>query len=600
MNPVVAVDIILLAASLLTLIILLRPVNRRFLLKARAVFVGGVIFTLSYGLCLLLGGPGANDTIESTEDLIGAMIPVWWAFVFYFFLQEIDSNDLRQKDEHFRRLFEQSNDAILIHKQGRILDVNQRACDLLGYDKGKLLTMEIRDLHPEDEHHSAMERIALVEKGLFLFFETRLKRADGGVVDVEVSSSLINAGDKTIQGIVRDITERKLYEERKRTRQDQIHLMEKMEAAGTMAAGIAHNFNNILMGIQGNVSMILLQKDNGHPEYERLKTIEGLTERASELTGLILDMAEGGSRKLGRADLNHIVEATSNTFRADQEKVTIKRELAGDLLPVEVDRRQIWKCLMALYRNCAEAMPEGGTIELRTTNVTREDMGQIAREMVPQGEYVRLTISDTGIGMDKPEKDRIFDPFFTTKGLARATGLSLSSVYGTVRAHGGYIWVDSEKGVGTTFEIYLPAISHEITERKAHMGEKGEEPRDSKTVLLIDDEEMIISLGREMLEKLGYRAITAKSGRDGIRLYETRKEEIALVILDLIMPDTAGIEVYEAIMEINPDAKVLFSSGYVLEGVLEEMLEKSKAGFIQKPYGLEELSKKVDHIMENG
>ncbi|MBW2030677.1 MAG: response regulator [Deltaproteobacteria bacterium] len=160
--------------------------------------------------------------------------------------------------------------------------------------------------------------------------------------------------------------------------------------------------------------------------------------------------------------------------------------------------------------------------------------------------------------------------------------------------------MDSEKGVGTTFEIYLPAISHEITERKAHMGEKGEEPRDSKTVLLIDDEEMIISLGREMLEKLGYRAITAKSGRDGIRLYETRKEEIALVILDLIMPDTAGIEVYEAIMEINPDAKVLFSSGYVLEGVLEEMLEKSKAGFIQKPYGLEELSKKVDHIMENG
>jgi len=600
MNPVVAVDIILLAASLLTLIILLRPVNRQFLLKARAVFVGGVIFTLSYGLCLLLGGPGANDTIESTEDLIGAMIPVWWAFVFYFFLQEIDSNDLRQKDEHFRRLFEQSNDAILIHKQGRILDVNQRACDLLGYDKGKLLTMEIRDLHPEDEHHSAMERIALVEKGLSLFFETRLKRADGGVVDVEVSSSLINAGDKTIQGIVRDITERKLYEERKRTRQDQIHLMEKMEAAGTMAAGIAHNFNNILMGIQGNVSMILLQKDNGHPEYERLKTIEGLTERASELTGLILDMAEGGSRKLGRADLNHIVEATSNTFRADQEKVAIKRELAGDLLPVEMDRRQIWKCLMALYRNCAEAMPEGGTIELRTTNVTREDMGQIAREMVPQGEYVRLTISDTGIGMDKPEKDRIFDPFFTTKGLARATGLSLSSVYGTVRAHGGYIWVDSEKGVGTTFEIYLPAISHEITERKAHMGEKGEEPRDSKTVLLIDDEEMIISLGREMLEKLGYRAITAKSGRDGIRLYETRKEEIALVILDLIMPDTAGIEVYEAIMEINPDAKVLFSSGYVLEGVLEEMLEKSKAGFIQKPYGLEELSKKVDHIMENG
>ncbi|MBW2031910.1 MAG: PAS domain S-box protein, partial [Deltaproteobacteria bacterium] len=237
MNPVVAVDIIFLAASLLTLIILLRPVNRRFLPKARAVFVGGLIFTLSYGLCLLLGGPGANDTIESTEDLIGAMIPVWWAFVFYFFLQEIDSNDLREKEEHFRRLFEQSNDAILIHKQGRILDVNQRACDLLGYDKGKLLTMEIRDLQPEDEHHSAMERIALVEKGLPLFFETRLKRADGGMVDVEVSSSLINGGDKTIQGIVRDITERKLYEERERRRQNQIHLTEKMEAIGTMAAG---------------------------------------------------------------------------------------------------------------------------------------------------------------------------------------------------------------------------------------------------------------------------------------------------------------------------------------------------------------------------
>ncbi|GAI20404.1 unnamed protein product, partial [marine sediment metagenome] len=234
-----------------------------------------------------------------------------------------------------------------------------------------------------------------------------------------------------------------------------------MEALGTLAGGIAHNFNNLLMSIQGNASLMLLETEPTHASYERLKNIEKSLQSGSRLTHQLLGYAREGRYEIKPTSLNQLIEETSNTFGTTKREIRIHRELAQDLLGIKADQGQIEQLLLNLYVNAADAMPGGGDLFLNTINVTHKDMRGKPYKPNP-GNYVLLTVRDTGVGMDKKTMERVFDPFFTTKGLARGTGLGLASVYGVVKAHAGYIDVKSKKGHGTTFSIYLPASEKRV------------------------------------------------------------------------------------------------------------------------------------------
>jgi two-component system cell cycle sensor histidine kinase/response regulator CckA len=387
---------------------------------------------------------------------------------------------------------------------------------------------------------------------------------------------------------LKDITESKRLEA-------QFQQAQKMEAIGTLAGGLAHDFNNLLMGTQGNISLMLLDIDSSHPHYERLKSMEKLVQSGAKLTSLLLGYASKGRYEVKPLDANQLVEETSEAVGRTRKGITIHKELTEDLFPIEADRVQIEQVLLNLFVNAADAMPGGGDLTLKTMNTTQDDMKGGPYDPKP-GNYVLLTVTDTGIGMDKKTMERIFDPFFTTKEMGRGTGLGLASVYGIVKGHGGYIEVDSKKGQGTTFSIYLPASPKKI--RKAAVKTVERFVKGTETVLLVDDEEIILEVSKELLEGMGYRVLTARNGKEAVEVYRKNQDEIDIVLLDMVMPNMGGGAAYDRMKEINPHIKVLLSSGFSIDGEATEILERGCDGFIQKPFRMKQLSLKIREILQ--
>jgi CheY-like chemotaxis protein len=276
--------------------------------------------------------------------------------------------------------------------------------------------------------------------------------------------------------------------------------------------------------------------------------------------------------------------------------VTIHRELADELFAVEADQGQVEQVLWNLFINAADALPGGGELILKTLNVTHRDMKGKLYDPVP-GNYVLLTVTDTGTGIDKKIMGRIFDPFFTTKERGRGTGLGLASTYGIVKGHRGYIDVASRKGKGTTFKIYLPASEKRVLEAFKHSDQL---VTGTETVLLVDDEQAIRQVGRELLEAMGYHVLLASNGEEALELYGSHNMDIDLVLLDIVMPQMGGGETYEKMRQINPDVRVLLLSGYSIDGEATKILERGCSGFIQKPFTMKELSGKIREIVEKG
>ena len=392
---------------------------------------------------------------------------------------------------------------------------------------------------------------------------------------------------------IRYAIERKRMEEEKKKLEMQLHRAQRMESLGTLAGGIAHNFNNLLQGIQGNASLVLMDIDSNHPHYDNIKDIDKLIKSGSKLTKQLLGYAREGRYEVKAINLNQLVKETSGTFGITKKEITVHRELAENLFRIEGDWGQIEQILLNLYVNAADAMPGGGDLFLKTMNVTDKDMTSKDYK-AKSGNYVLLTVRDRGVGMEKKTMERIFEPFFTTKGLAKGTGLGLASVYGIIKAHGGYIDVDSEKKHGTTFSIYLPASEKVLAEEKEFPDDivKGKE-----TVLLVDDEETVLDVGVKMLENLGYTVLEAKGGSEAVEVYNEKKDGVDMVILDMIMPEMSGEKTYDKIKEINSKVKVLLSSGYSIEGQAEEILKRGCDGFIQKPFSVRELSGKIREVL---
>lgn len=372
------------------------------------------------------------------------------------------------------------------------------------------------------------------------------------------------------------------------------HQAQKIEALGTLAGGIAHHFNNLLMVIQGRASLMLIDIDPSHSFYRHLKGIEEQVISAADLTKQLLGFARRGKYEIISTDLNELIKKTSRMFGRTKKDIRIHCRFQEDLWTVEIDQEQIEQVMMTLYVNAWQAMPGSGDLNLETQN-TKLDQDFSKMFSVKEGNYVKISVTDNGVGMDEATRLRIFEPFYTTKTMESGTGLGLASTYGIIKNHDGIITVYSEKGEGTTFDIYLPASDKRVSGGKKPTGEI---IAGSEMILLVDDEDMIVNVGEQILDRLGYKVIIARGGKEAIELYKENQEKIDMVILDMIMPDVDGKMAYEKLKEINPDIKVLLSSGYSIAGQAQEILDRGCNGFIQKPFNLKELSLKLRDILD--
>ena len=399
---------------------------------------------------------------------------------------------------------------------------------------------------------------------------------------------------QTNEDLRHEIEERQRSEKEKAELESLLLHAQKMEALGTMAGGIAHDFNNLLMGIQGNTSVVLSNMKPDDPNYKKLETAEKYILKSAEFTKQILGFARGGKYEVKKTNLNELILKSSQLYERTKKEMPIYTNYQEDIWTVKVDQGQIEQVLLNLYVNAAQAMPDGGNLYIRTENVTLNKKYMEPYELEP-GDYVKTSVTDTGIGMDKTTLQKVFDPFFTTKKLDRGTGLGLASSYGIIKNHNGFFEVTSEKNKGTTFNFYIPASEKKVTQKKTKPKEiqKGNE-----TILLVDDEDMVIDATSEMLETLGYRVNVARSGEEAIVFCRKNNDKIDLVILDIVMPKMNGSEAYSILKKINPQIKVLLSSGYSVNESVTKMLDNGCQGFIQKPFNLMQLSQKVREVLD--
>ncbi len=499
------------------------------------------------------------------------------------------TRELLSVKRHFEVVLESMSEGILeLTPEAKIVYANPAAFSLACKPEEELLASNFIDLFSSPDR-----------RRIKVFLDRVLSGAQTIPIDSPVKLNdrqvslhfqpLKNKEDRAIV-ILNDVTDQKRME---------VQLLQsgKMEAVGTLAAGIAHDFNNLLMAIQANVSLALLGMNPSHPNHERLKSIEKRVLSGSKLTSQLLGYARKGRYEIKPVDLNRLINEIAYTFGRARKEITIHRELDEELFPIEADQGQMEQALLNLFINAADALPAGGSVFLKTGNTNHEEMkGKLYAPK--RGNYILLTIRDTGTGMDNETKERIFEPFFTTKEMGRGTGLGLASVYGIIKGHGGYVDVESEKSVGTTFSVYLPATEAEVSEYTEEKEGPIETSRGSETILLVDDEQMIVKVAKQMIEIFGYEVLTAQGGKEAIEVYETNRDRIDMVVLDMVMPGMGGGETYDRLKEINPDIKVLLASGYSIDGQAKNILGRGCDGFVQKPFTMEKLSGKIREILD--
>ena len=508
---------------------------------------------------------------------------------------------LRQSEEKYRSILESIEEGYFeVDLAGNFTFINRALCKITGYTPEDLIGTNNRD-HTDPETAKKLfhvfNRVYRTGRSVrVLNFE--IVPRDGSKKILDVSASLIRGSNHEpigFRGLARDVTEHLIAEKEKERMAAHIQQAQKMEAIGTLAGGIAHDFNNLLMGFQGNLSLMLMEMSPDNPHYDYLTNMEDYVKRGSDLTRQILGFARGGKYEVRPTNLNDLLEQSSQMFGRTRKEILIHKKFQENPWPVDVDRGQIEQVLLNLFVNAWQAMPAGGDIFLETENVTLKEEGWDRPYALKQGPYVKIAVSDTGVGMDKETLERIFEPFYTTKEVNRGTGLGLASAYGIIKNHNGMIEATSEKGHGTAFTIYLPKSAKDYLEEEPALEQaiKGRE-----TILLVDDEEMVADVGQKMLQKLGYRVILAESGRQAIQKFEKLHSRIDLVILDMIMPEMGGSETFDQLKAIAPDIKVLLSSGYSLDGQASQIIKRGCNGFIQKPFNLKHFSQKIRQVLD--
>ncbi len=509
---------------------------------------------------------------------------------------------LRDSEAKFRTLVNQAADAMFLHNfEGRLLDVNVQACESLGYSRRELLKMNVWDVDAEFvEKEHRKNCWTKLKPGVPVTLEGVHKRKDGTTFLVEVRLSSLELGNqRAIMGQARDLTERRQAEEKRISLEKQVLHAQKLESLGVLAGGIAHDFNNLLMGVMGNADLALMHLEPDHPVSQHVKMIQKAAMRAADLTGQMLAYSGKGRFVIESVKLERVAEEMVHLLGTIiSKKAKLEFHFGDDVPAVDGDATQLRQVFMNLVTNASEALDDKpGTIIVRT-GVTELDGEAIAAqtldEQVDPGSYAYIEVSDDGMGMDAETKRRIFEPFFTTKFTGR--GLGLAAVQGIVRGHGGTLSLVSNTGEGTTFTVYLPcpdAVEEEtpcpvVTEFNlaTYQG--------NGTILVVDDEDAVLTVAKLALEKFGFNVITAVDGLDGLEKFKENPGKISLVLLDMTMPNLDGVETFKELVKLDPAVKVILSSGYNRKESVEVFQDTPPAGFLHKPYRAEELLREVD------
>ena len=512
---------------------------------------------------------------------------------------------LRASEEKYRAVFDNAGIGIdLLDRDGRITQVNQSLLDMLGYSEEELHQLTFLDItHPEEREISKRNLEALMAGEIeFYRLEKRYLRKDRSIVWADLTTSAIrgpNGEHSGTIGVISDITERKKAEQEREQLRNQLAQAQKMEAIGTLTGGIAHDFNNLLTVILGYSEMLLMDRDEKDSAYDDLQKIMQSARNGAEMVQRLLVFSRKAETNPVPLDLNRQIRNTEPLLSHTLPKmIRIEMRLADDLGLVHADPAQMDQIVMNLAINAKEAMPGGGTLTLETSNVTLESEFCTRHPGIPPGDYVLLSISDTGRGMDKEIQDRMFDPFFTVKGWdsRKGTGLGLPVVLGIVQHHGGCIECVSEVGEGTTFNIYLPKFTAEPLPDQADS--RDVPPLGTETILLVDDEVLVRELGERILTKSGYRVLTARNGREALDIYKQHQPDIALVILDLIMPEMSGNECLRELVKIDPQVRVIVSSGHSDSEDPHEVPHEFVRASVKKPYLMRQLLETVRSALD--
>lgn len=500
---------------------------------------------------------------------------------------------LREEREKYRRVVESSLIGVFIIQQGTIQFVNEKFAELLGYSVKELMGKNLFDFVDPEDRTIMMARELDREKGFPIqnHYEVRFVTQKGAKLWCEIYCALLMVeGVPSILGNVLDISARKQWEA-------QILEAQKMESIGRLAGGIAHEFNNLLGGILGYASLLLSDLKEDHPFYQDIQTIAETAKKAADLTNRLLAFARGGKYQVTTLNLNKIAEDVLAILSSSIDpNIRVETHLTENLWPIRGDGRQIHQALMNVCLNAIEAMPGGGKLICTTENLSCKESDVSPPLGLPSGEYVCITISDTGVGMDERVKSRVFEPFFTTKPGQEKKGLGLSVVYGIVKNHGGAIGIQSELGKGTEVMMYFPRFVVPEAEKFSLEWVPSSTPG---KVLIVDDEELIRHVGDRMLRKKGFDVLLAKNGKEAIEIYKKAQSEILVVLLDLVMPEMDGKTTYRELKRINPNVKVVFTSGYGPQD-RPDLIEDPRVVFLQKPFYTESLYNAIVHAMKNG
>lgn len=504
---------------------------------------------------------------------------------------------VKQSEQLYADLYERSPDIYYsVDQNGIINRANATTNVVLGYSREELVGKPMLKLYPLSQHEKVRENLRkiFVEGTELRGSEEQIQRRDGSIIDVNVNTTIVYDGDgkpAVARMVLRDITERKKMEA-------QILQSQKIDSIGNLAGGVAHDFNNILTSILGSAS-IMRRRIKGDDRYTKyVDLIETASRRGAALTRQLLTFARKDNPYVRPVDVNHVIEETMHLVEATTTKaIQLKKSLSSEVAIVEADEGQIQQAILNLCLNARDAMPNGGNLYV-SCRTGKLDQSQALR--IPHaepGDYVVVTVADTGVGIPKNLLGRIFEPFFTTKDEGKGTGLGLAVVYGVVRSHHGYITVESEVNNGTIFTIYLPRMMEFAAKRVKSPGSAAP-VGGTEMILIVEDEESVGEVGSDILKDLGYSVDVARNGREAIQMISEKPDRYQLILLDMNMPHMTGKAVFEIVKEQYPRLKVVICSGYSSKMLEDPRLINAVDAYIQKPYEVEDLAASLRSVLD--
>lgn len=509
---------------------------------------------------------------------------------------------LRESEARYRNLFENNPYPMWVYdvETLRFLAVNESAVNHYGYSRDEFRSMKITDIRPIDDQEEVLRMARENAKAENAHHTWRHMKKSGEVIHVEVTSHpLAFEGTQARLVLAHDISERKAAEDKLRASEEQLRQVQKLESIGTLAGGMAHDFNNMLTAINGYSDLILRKIGPDDPLRKNVNEIRKAGERSAELTRQLLAFSRRQIMQPQLLSLNDIIaETTGMMQRLIGKGIEIKTNLEPELANIEADPGQLSQVLVNLVINARDAMPEGGVINIETANVLLDAEYASRHIDVTPGDYAMLSVSDNGIGMDEATRKRVFEPFFTTKAVGQGTGLGLSTAYGIVKQSGGTIWVYSEPEVGTTFKIFMPRTTANVGPSFLESSQNDLQIG-TESILLVEDEEAVRSLAKEILESCGYTVTEARDGAEAIERLKEHNGEFELMVTDIVMPGIGGRELARYVGEHFPDIKILCTSGYTDDAVIIHGLIDDELNFLQKPFTFSALSKKARLVLDS-